>query len=174
MSYGTFTNNGRAAMISALVQGELFFAWGSGDESWDDDESLRPTLLTASALTNEVGRRRIQVKYCVTPDDDGDISMPTSFASDGSPITQNYSISEEATQILYVRVTFDYADASDETIREVAIFSETVVSEDAPAGQLYFEPDEVVGTGIIIAARHLTAVKRDPTRKDTHEFILSI
>ncbi|MFI3270808.1 MAG: hypothetical protein R3Y11_01720 [Pseudomonadota bacterium] len=172
--YATLTNAGRAAMLKAISDKVLYFGWGSGDEAWDADSTLQPNLLESTGLTNEVGRRLIQVKYFVTPDDDGEISLPESYNADGTPVMGTYTMSDEPTQYLFMRVTFDYGDASTETIREVGVFSDTVVSEDAPAGQLYFEPDEVVSGGSLLSARHEVATVRDPARKDSYEFILSL
>lgn len=169
----TLTQQGRAAMVAALAERTLHFAWGTGDPAWDDD-TLKPALYSATELTAEVGRRLVLVKNFCTPDPDGDITLPEGFDADGKPILSRYRTVTDATPHLYVRVTFDYGEAWQHTIREVALFADAVTDPALPPGQLYFEPHQVLDRGRMVAARHEQPTQRDPARKDTYEFVLSL
>lgn len=57
MSLATLTNTGRAAIASAIASRPLHLAWGTGDPAWDADDASLPSLVNATALTAEVGRR---------------------------------------------------------------------------------------------------------------------
>ncbi len=168
------SQSARIAILSSIIEKELFFAWGSGNEEWDADSSLQENFYSATKLVKEVGRRKIQIKYFVTPDPDGIISLPESYDIDGTAILTNYSVSSEPTNYLYLKVVFDYGDAVGETIREVGIFSDTVVDSELPLGQLYFEASQVLESGLLIAGSCESASVRDSARKDSYEFILSL
>jgi hypothetical protein len=117
-----------------------------------------------SALTEEVGRRRANTVAFVTPDDEGEIVL-----ADGS----RWSISEEPTRYLLVRTIFDYADAADETIREVAIFVGTVAEDGVPNGQAYLTPEEVADPGHMLLFDRPSPLLRSVGRQDGYSYVLT-
>jgi len=62
MSLATLTSSGRAGMAQAMAAMPLHFAWGSGLAAWDadpDGQHLKESLVGATALVNELGRRAV-------------------------------------------------------------------------------------------------------------------
>lgn len=169
----TLTQSGRAAMIAALAEKTLHFAWGTGDPAWDADSTLFPPLYAATELTAEVGRRLVQIKNFCEPNPEGDITLPEGFDKD-KPLLSRYQSVTYPTPHLYVRVTFDYGEAWQHCIREVGLFAGGETDPALPPGQLYFEPHQVANRGLLVAARHEEPTQRDPARKDTYEFVLSL
>lgn len=167
-------------MAVAVAARPLHMAWGLGDETWDDLDPLEwPSLVKATALLNEVGRRAPSVVGFATPDDNGSIVVPVERRATGDGgvevVTKRYAFSTEPTAYLYLRADFDYADAPVATLREVGIFMDTEVSADCPAGQLYFRPAELVSPGRLFAAQILDApITRSPNRKIGIELVQAI
>nr|VFJ98660.1 MAG: hypothetical protein BECKH772A_GA0070896_101443 [Candidatus Kentron sp. H]VFJ98899.1 MAG: hypothetical protein BECKH772B_GA0070898_101463 [Candidatus Kentron sp. H]VFK03714.1 MAG: hypothetical protein BECKH772C_GA0070978_101423 [Candidatus Kentron sp. H] len=66
---------GRAAVVEAIAAFPNHLAWGTGDPDWGD--APPPEQVETTALINEVGRRvALDIGYA-TPDDQGDIVVPT-------------------------------------------------------------------------------------------------
>lgn len=112
----TVTEQGRIAMAVAIAARPLHIAWGLGDEAWDSMDPLEwPSLVKATALVNEVGRRKPSVVGFVTPDDNGSIVVPVEkrVTEEGTVevVTKRYAYSAEPTAYLYLRADFDYSDA---------------------------------------------------------------
>ena len=176
----TVTEQGRIAMAVAIAARPLHIAWGLGDEAWDSMDPLEwPSLVKATALVNEVGRRKPSVVGFVTPDDNGSIVVPVEkrVTEEGTVevVTKRYAYSAEPTAYLYLRADFDYSDAPTATLREVGVFMDTEVSPDCPAGQLYFRPDEIVNAGRLFAAQILDEpIFRSPNRKIGIELVQAI
>jgi hypothetical protein len=73
---------------------------------------------------NEVGRCFCEnVVFCL-PDDDRKLVTPTG----------RFSLTDEVTNNLLFEVQFDFEDAGEQFIRELGIFTGTVVAEDIPVG----------------------------------------
>lgn len=140
----------------------IHVAWGFGDPSWGDSPPAEDA--SATALENEVGRREVsQVAYAV-PDGGGSIVVPNG----------TYAISPTPTKYLYIKAVFDYADASDQVIREVAIFVNTVRNGGVPIGQQYLIPSEIADPGIMYSLRHESpALVRSPLSREQFEFVLT-
>lgn len=176
MALATLTNTGRAAIALAIASRTLHLAWGSGDPAWDTGtaDSL-PTLLTATALTNEVGRRTPNKVGFVTPDEAGDIVIPVSAGAEGAVQEARYRQSVDPTPYVYVMVNYDYANASNAVIREMGIFMDTEFVPDLPPGQRYFTPAEIAKPGLLLAAQIiLPPINRSPSVRQTVEFVLPI
>lgn len=156
------TNSGRAALAAAVVAKPIHMAWGSGDAAWD----ATPVAVTtaATALTNEVGRRTATlVKYC-TPQVGGELVVPTGeFTESLSP-----------TRYIYLRFNFDFVDAPVAAIREVAVFSDTVLVGGLPIGQRYFSLAEVSAPGILMVIERITKFDRSPSVRQSFEFVIEI
>lgn len=76
MALATLTKTGRAAIALAISSRPLHLAWGSGDPAWDADGATLPSLVSSTALLNELGRR--------TPSHIGFVE-PTRRAASSSP-----------------------------------------------------------------------------------------
>jgi len=178
MSLATLTVSGRAAIAKAIAAQTLYFAWGMGRPDWDEDPErrhLREILVNKTALEGEISRRLVTFVGFVTPDDGGDITVPIGRQSDGRVEQARYLSSEEPTPYLYLRVNFDYDDANDQVIREVAVFLGGRAREDLPPGLRYFLPGQMAEPGQLLAIQRLDPViQRSPAVRQTFEFVLPI
>ena len=176
MSIATITMSGRAFMASAIKSQPLHVAWGSGNPAWDamQDADL-PSLIESTALVNELGRRIPASVGYVVPDDDGSIIIPVGADSAGNVVYKRYTQVTQPTAYLYIRCNFDNADASNATIREMALFGGSKTDESLPPGQQYFTPDQVVDPGFMIAAEIVRpSFERSPSVRESYEFVLPV
>jgi len=154
------TNSGRAAAAAAIKAQSLYMAWGSGDPAWDVTPVPEPA--EATALVNEIGRRRVtQALFCL-PDPQGELVVPTG----------RFTQSDTPTKYLYMRFSFDFTDAPASTIREVAVFSGTTVKVSVPAGQDYVIPSEIENPGLMLALEHIDALVRSSSVRQQFEFVI--
>lgn len=154
------TNSGRAAVAAAVKSQTIHMAWGSGDAAWDDTPVPEPA--EATALVNELGRRRItQALFCL-PDPQGELVVPSG----------RFTVSEAPTKYLYMRFSFDFSDAPASTIREVGIFTGTVVKDTVPAGQDYVVPSEVEHPGQMLALERIPKMERSASVRQQFEFVI--
>jgi hypothetical protein len=116
-----------------------------------------------SALLNEVGRRSVDDVQFVVEDPDGAIPGPSG----------TFSVSATPTNHLFVRARFDFADAPAEIIREQGVFLGTETDPGLPPGQQYFAPGEVTNPGILLLLQNSTPLIRQPTSRETYEFVIS-
>lgn len=156
------TYSGRAALAAALKYRPLHIAWGTGNPAWDT--GLQAPSINENGLVAEIGRRTILIAQYCTPDDAGLISIPGG----------RFTVSPTPTHWLYIRATFDYSDAPTSMIREVAIFSGTEVVAGLPAGQMYFEPNQVSNPGLLLAIDRFPAISRSPSVRQSFDFVLDI
>lgn len=156
------TTSGRAALAAAVQQQALHLAIGEGDPTWDSQHP--PAESTAqTALLREVGRRVVDEVYFVSPAADGEIVVPTG----------RFSISTDPTNNLFIRVRFDFEDAATSTIREQALFVGTMTKPDLPAGQKYFVPTDIVDPGILLVLENSVPIVRQPSTRETFEFVVT-
>lgn len=178
MSLATLTNSGRAAIAQAILSLPLHYAWGSGEPGWDDDpdkQHLDVPLVDAVALNNELGRRAVTAAAYVLPDSEGEIVIPEGRDSQGGVVEARFSISPTPTRFIYLRANFDYDNASNQIIREVAVFSNTTIKEGLPPGQRYFTPADVEDPGHLLCIQRLDPViLRSPAIRHSFEFVLEI
>lgn len=176
MALATLTNSGRSAIAVAISKRPLHFAWGSGLESWDEEDSGDlPSLIDSTELFNEVGRRKVTVTSFALEDEQGDITIPIGRLPDGSVEVKRYLQVAEPTKNLLIRVTFDYEDASSSIIREAGVFMDTKTNLDLPPGQLYFKPAEIVDKGYLLAAQIIIpSLNRSPSIRPAVDFVLPI
>ena len=64
MSLATLTKTGRAAIVKAIAARDIFLAWGTGEEAWDADDAVLPSLVDITAITGEVLRRLRDAGRC--------------------------------------------------------------------------------------------------------------
>ena len=154
------TDAGRTALAIALTAQPLFLAWGTGDPAWDTTPVPEPT--SATALVAELGRRAATTWQFVTPSPTGEIVVPTG----------QFTASATPTNYVYLTFAFDYADAASAIVREVGIFSGTVVAAGLPAGQVYFPPANVTNPGLLYSLQRFAAITRSANTRQSFEFVL--
>lgn len=155
------TLSGRTAIATAIKARTAHMAWGSGNAAWG---STPPSpVVSDTALVAEVGRRKAtQVEY-VVPDANGVIEVPQG----------KYSISATPTLALYFKFFFDFADGVGETIRERAIFLDTVAAAGVPAGQFYLTPAQVQNPGTLLVLERNAPIVREITTRQLFEFVVT-
>lgn len=177
MALATLTSTGRAAIAKAIAARPLHLAWGSGDATWDAPGFTPPSLIDATGLTNEIGRRTPNRIGFVVPDEAGDIIIPVSAGAEGAVQEARYRLVTDGspTPYLYVQTHYNYGDASNSVIREMGLFMDTEFVEDLPPGQRYFTPAEIASPGLLLAAQIIVPpINRSPSVRQTVEFVLPI
>lgn len=156
------TLSGRAAIAEAIKNSAaIHMAWGTGDVSWGNSPPSPPTA--ATALLAEVGRRQAtEVSYC-TPATGGSIVVPQG----------TFNVSATPTQNLYFRFFFDFADAVGQTIREQAIFLNTVRNTGVSAGLQYLAPGQISDPGRLIVLQRTSPILREATTRQLFEFVVT-
>lgn len=168
------TESGRAAMAKAIASQAIHLAWGIGGDDWDAD-TPPPESVGVVALASEIGRRRVTSVQYVTPDDAGDVVVPVFGPSAGAGRRRRFRIVEGPTPHLYMRFNFEFEDAPASVIRELAVFTGTVIKDGLPVGQRYFEPADIQGAGIMLAVENLRGkIIRSPNSRQAFEFVLTI
>jgi hypothetical protein len=153
--------SGRIAIATAIKARTAHLAWGSGNAGWGNTPPDPPG--NATALVAEIGRRRAnQVEYAV-PDTNGAIVVPEG----------KFSITTTPTNNLYFKFHFEFTDAVSATIREIAIFLDTVAAAGVPSGQFYLLPTEVAQPGIMLALERRAPITRSVTTRQLLEFVVT-
>lgn len=120
--------------------------------------------MQATSLMNEVGRRVMdEVCFC-----EGD--------PDGLLVTPNgrFSATETPTNQLYFHCTFDFEDASTETIRELGIFIGTEIDSACPPGQRYFLPSQITHPGILLVVENTVPLIRTAATREAFSFVVTL
>jgi hypothetical protein len=155
------TKSGRTALAVSLKTQPIHLAWGLGDGVWTD---VPEASINATSLVNEVGRRIVdEVLFC-EGDENGLLVTPTG----------RFSATEEPTNQLYFHCTFDFEDASAETIRELGIFIGTEISEICPPGQRYFVPSELTDPGILLIYETTVPLIRTAATREAFSFVVTL
>lgn len=155
------TSSGRSAAAAAIKERSIHMAWGGGSPLWD----VKPESESADAvaLTDEVGRRRVTSAQFCLPDPQGELVVPTG----------RFTVSAVPTKYLYLRFSFDFADAPASTIREVAVFSGTTPTVETPVGQDYIIPSEILDPGLLLVIEHLDEkMIRSASVRQQFEFVI--
>ena len=148
------TQSGRAAIAASIKQQPIHLAWGVGN----NEESI-----TATCLAHEVGRRVAdEVLFCIG-DENGELITPTG----------RFKTSDTPTNNLYMRFTFDFTDAADQTIRELGVMVGTQTKPDLPPGQRYFLPTDIIDTGILLVLEHTVPLIRTAATRETFTFVVT-
>lgn len=161
------TQSGRVAIAEALSLRPLHLAWGSGDGSW---VTPPPENTDAISLQAEVGRRTVTaVEYVVpvtNPGDPAEIELPTGrFNPAGTGVKTNH---------LLLTTNFEFTDAVGAQIRELAIFSGTIVVTGLPPGQQYFLPAQVLSPGRLVHIEHVPPIFRSAVTCETFKLVITI
>lgn len=155
------TRAGRAAISAAIKSQALHLAWGRGDAAW----TVPPAeSAAATALIHEVGRRTVTSADFVVADVAGDIEI----VGQGK-----WSVSATPTNNLFVVCQYDFADASDEIIREIGLFTGTVTNVGLPAGQRYFTPAEITSPGFLLELENREPIYRSAGTRERFELLIT-
>jgi hypothetical protein len=161
MPAAVLTTSGRIAIATAIKARTAHLAWGSGDPTWTATPPDPPA--NTSALLAEVGRRRaLQVEFC-TPDPAGALAVPEG----------TFSITTTPTNNLYFKFHFDFVDGVGSTIRELAIYTDTVAATGVPVGQFYLLPAEVAQPGTLLVAERRAPLVREATTRHMFEYVVT-
>lgn len=155
------TTSGRIAIATAIKARTAHLAWGSGDAAWGNappDPSVNSTALLA-----EVGRRKATLVDFCTPQLNGSISVPEG----------RYEVSATPTNSLYFKYHFEFEEAVGSTIRETAIFLDTVLAAGVPSGQFYLTPAQVGQPGTMLVIQRRTPIVREITTRQLFEFVVT-
>lgn len=148
-------------MATAIKDSPIFVAWGTGSDSWDNEDERESRQ--ATALISEIGRVKAKsVGFC-TPDPAGEIVMQNN----------RYTISPTPTPNLYIKSEFDFNDGLGQTIRELGVFVNTTIKKGLPKGQRYFTPDDLEDAGILLALDHITAMQRGVGARVSFDFVIT-
>lgn len=154
------TTSGRTAIATAIKARTAHMAWGSGTSSWGSTPPDPPG--SATALVAEVARRKAtQVDYC-TPDAAGAIVVPEG----------RFTVSASPTNCLYFKFHFEFSEGVGSTIREQAIFLDTVAAAGVPAGQFYLLPAQVQSPGTLLVLERRAPIVREATTRQLFEFVV--
>lgn len=104
-----------------------------------------------------------EVSFC-TGDPEGLLVTPTG----------RFSATETPTNQLYFHSTFDFEDASTETIRELGIFIGTEVFDDCKSGQRYFLPSELKNPGILLVLENTVPLIRTAATREAFSFVVTL
>lgn len=155
------TESGRVAIATAVKARTAHLAWGSGDPAWPTIPPDPPG--NATSLLAEIARRKAnQVEFAVA-DPVGAIVTP-----DG-----RFSISASPTGSLFFKFQFESVDAPTATIRELAIFLDTVTAPGVPSGQWYLLPADVASSGPMLAIERRQAIIRSATTRQLFEIVVT-
>lgn len=156
------TLSGRTAIAEAIkASAAVHMAWGSGDASWGTSPPSPPA--NATALLAEIGRRQAtEVQFC-TPANGGTITVPQG----------TFNVSATPTNNLYFKFFFDFADAVGETIREQAIFLNTVRNTGVSAGLQYLTPAQISSPGRMLVLQRTSPILREVTTRQLFEFVVT-
>ena len=122
-----------------------------------------PESIGQTALLREVGRRVVDEVHFVTADPEGEIVVPTG----------RYRLSADPTNHLFIRVRFDFEDAATSVVREQGLFVGTQTDPALPIGQKFFIPAQVADPGILLVLQHSVPIVRQPSTRETFEFVVT-
>ncbi|EBA6160071.1 hypothetical protein BIW22_20880 [Salmonella enterica] len=151
--------SGRAAVATAILNQPIHLAWGSGDPAWDGSKPVESTGTTK--MVKEIGRRTVTQTMYVTPSATGEIVV-----SQG-----RFHESQAPTKYLYLRFTYDFLDAAQETIRELGIFVGTKIIAN-PAQIDYFQASEIADPGQLLVLELIDKLNRSQQTKQQFEFVI--
>jgi len=156
------TQGGRVAIAEAIkASTAVHMAWGNGDVSWGTTPPAPST--TATALLVEIGRRQAtEVSFC-SADAAGAIVVPNG----------TFTISATPTANLYFKFFFEFGDAVGETIREQAIFLNTVRNTGVSSSLAYLTPSQISDSGRMIVLQHSSPILREATTRQLFEFVVT-
>ena len=88
--------------------------------------------------------------------------------------TGRFSKTDEATNQLYFHCTFEFEDASDQTIRELGLFIGTEVADSCLPGQRYFIPSELKEPGILLVLENTVPLVRTASTREDFSMVITL
>lgn len=122
-----------------------------------------PESIGQTALLREVGRRVVDEVHFVVADPDGEIVVPTG----------RYRLVIAPSNHLFIRVRFDFEDAATSIVREQGLFVSTQTDPDLPIGQKFFLPAQISDPGILLVLQNSVPIVRQPSTRETFEFVVT-
>lgn len=122
-----------------------------------------PEPITSSDLLHEVGRRIADEVIFCTGDENGDLITPTGRFKASSTPTNN----------LFLRFTFDFNNAATDIIRELGVMVGTETNPELPPGQRYFEPQDIIHSGILLVLERTVPLIRTAATRETFSFVVT-
>jgi hypothetical protein len=155
------TISARVALATYVKARTAHLAWGAGDVAWGSNPPAPAP--SATALVAEIARRKATlVDYCA-PDASGDISVPEG----------KFAVSATPTRNLYFKFHFEFDEGIGATIRETAIFLDTVMAAGVPVGQFYLTPAQVAQPGYMLLHERRAPIVRQSTTRELFEFVVT-
>ncbi len=122
-----------------------------------------PEAIAQTGMLAEVGRRIVDEVHFVASDPEGENVVPTG----------RYRLSTEPNNHLFIRVRFDFEDAATSVVREQGLFVGCSTDPELPPGQKFFIPVQVVDPGILLVLQHSVPIVRQPSTRETFEFVVT-
>lgn len=153
------TQSGRAAIAYSVKSQTLHIAWGTGRDEWGNPPP--PTDGMTDALVTEIGRRVVDSAVFCTPDEDGEIVVSTG----------RFTASAVPTNNLFIHVRYDFTDGGTATIKELGLFTGTVIKAGTPVGQKYYLPDDIDDPGILMLYENTVPLIRTGATRENFSFV---
>ena len=157
---GDYSANAREGVIRRLPASRIP---EQGDVTVHFKIEHPPESIGQTALLREVGRRVVDEVHFVTADPEGEIVVPTG----------RYRLSVDPTNHLFIRVRFDFEDAATSVVREQGLFVGCATDPALPIGQQFFVPSQVTDPGILLVLQHSVPIVRQPSTRETFEFVVT-
>lgn len=159
------TRSGRAAIAKALkaAVGSTFLAIGRGDGAWSSTWPAESP--TATALIDEIGRRKATSINYVVQDDNGEFEIPGAG---------KFAITATPTRQLMYTFNFAFEDAAAETIRELGIFINVQTNGALPPGQMFFTPAQVTNPGDLLQLENRAPIVRTASTREIFNLLVTL
>ena len=155
------TKSGRTAIATSIKAQPIHLAWGTGEPGWQKD-ATPPEPIEATSLVKEIGRRIADEVIFCKKDNSGDLVTPTG----------KFKASKAPTNNLFLRFSFDFDNAADQTIKELGVMMGAETSSQL-AGQRYFEPTEITDAGTLLVLERIPPLIRTPATRETFSFVIT-
>ena len=155
------TKSGRTAIATSIKAQPIHLAWGTGEPDWQKD-TTPPEPIEATSLLKEIGRRVADEVIFCKKDADGDLVTPTG----------RFKASKTPTNNLFLRFSFDFENAADQTIKELGVMIGAKTSSKLP-GQRYFEAAEITDAGALLVLERIPPIIRTPATRETFSFVIT-
>lgn len=155
--------SGRAAVATAIMNQPIHLAWGSGQTVWDTSPQAENASTTK--LDNELGRLVCtQIQYCTENKTGGG----TIIVAKG-----RFDKSDDPTNYLYLRFTYDFEDEKFADIRELGIFVGTKPNANLtkPQQDAYMKVGNYSG-GQLLVLEYLSKLTRSDQVRQQFEFVI--
>ena len=157
---GDYSANAREGVLTRLPASTIP---GDADVTVSFKIEHPPEAIAQTGMLAEVGRRIVDEVHFVASDPEGEIVVPTG----------RYHLSSEPTNHLFIRVRFDFEDAATSVVREQGLFVGCSTDPELPLGQKFFVPAQINDPGILLVLQHSVPIVRQPSTRETFEFVVT-